>query len=405
MENQYFQRKSSWAAPSSTAMAEEVGGANDSVAVAHHLTKLSDVKKGTWAKDIHSSMSVIDDLLQELAFHWKLLKQTWSVLHFRALIVGVLAFLVGAFSTEILGGGDPFVAGLDGLRSVNGISFFQIILSLALWGWFIAQIWSLFPIMKGHTMNLISTWLAGMISMILFHATAPNFPLGFKFGEMLGGIVGIFVMIFLAFIVGRAVIETRDEHVQIRHFSNDERNMKEAMSEHSLKIWNVVLGIWILAVLINTWSGAHFVADRYADKLFYLILHVVTGPIVVVGLMHLLWFPQLMLGVEGTKVLSKRARQSASAPVEKKERTDENPTPPTHEISEGKCPECKKSTPIYRHSDGEPHAPCPKDGCQGSGPPNSQCDLCKSAISSRWTCGDCGVNAPLVDYLPDGDAW
>ena len=39
-------------------MAEEEVPANDSAAVSHHLTKLSDVKKGTWAKDIHPSLSV-----------------------------------------------------------------------------------------------------------------------------------------------------------------------------------------------------------------------------------------------------------------------------------------------------------------------------------------------------------
>jgi hypothetical protein len=383
------------------------------------LPRLSEIEKSGWAEELHPSMAGIDDLQQEFVYHWKLLRETWSVLHYRALIVGILAFWVGSLSSDLLSGGDPFISGLPGIRNVDGLSFFQILLSMALWVWFIVQIWNLFPIMKGHTMNMLCAWLAGMISMILFHVATPNFPFDFIIGEMLGGLVGIFVMVFLAFIVGRAVLETRDEHVTVRHFSEDVRKMDESIAEHSLTAWSVSLGVWLVLVLVNTWSGVHFIADRFADDESLLVLHLLTGPLVVLGLMHILWFPQLMLGVGDTKVLSKRARltagtaeiKSVDSPDSSSEQPAEVPsnrdTSDDDEVSDavGECPECHESVPIFRHGDGEPGAPCPKENCQGSGAPNSHCNLCKSTISSRWTCSSCGVNAPLVDYLPDGDAW
>ena len=372
------------------------------------LPRLSDVDKGGWAEELHPSMAGIDDIQHEFIYHWKLLTQTWSVLHFRALIVGCLAFIIGGFSPELLDGGDPYVSGLEGIRSVDGIAFFQLILSLALWGWFIAQLWNLFPIMKGHSMNLLSAWLAAMVSMILFHVATPAFPLEFSIGDMLGGIVGIVVMGFLAFIVGRAVVETRDEHVQVRHFSEDEREMAKQISEHSLTAWAISLGVWLVLLIFNTWCGVHFVANRLADSESLLVLHLITGPLLVAGLMHILWFPQLMLGVENTRVLSKRARITRSG--KESEKSDSSATYESEiEIesveSNGKCPECKTDVPIYRHSNGNACAPCPKENCEGSGPANSNCEMCKTAISSRWSCTGCGVNAPLVDYLPDGDAW
>ena len=131
------------------------------------LPRLSEIEKSGWAEELHPSMAGIDDLQQEFVYHWKLLRETWSVLHYRALIVGILAFWVGSLSSDLLSGGDPFISGLPGIRNVDGLSFFQILLSMALWFWFIVQIWNLFPIMKGHTMNMLCAWLAGMISMIL----------------------------------------------------------------------------------------------------------------------------------------------------------------------------------------------------------------------------------------------
>ena len=415
-------RKSSCGLHPATSMAEplasdEAGSAG--VDENGKLPKLSDIEKSQWAEELHPSMAGIDDLQQELVYHWRLLRETWTVLHYRALIVGILAFWVGSLNTDLLSGGDPFVTGLEGIRSSDGLSFFQMLLSMVLWVWFVVQIWSLFPIMKGHTMNLLSAWLAGMISMILFHVTSPSFPFEFIIGEMLGGLVGVFVMVFLAFIVGRAVLETRDEHVNIRHFSEDARKLEEAVAEHSLNAWAVSLGVWLALVLVNTWSGVHFVADRLADDESLLVIHLITGPLVVLGLMHIIWFPQLMLGVGDTKVLSKRARLTSSNVATKSEESpgtsskgtiEETPQLADNkdydpENAVGECPECKKPAPIFRHGEGEPGAPCPKDNCQGSGAPNSHCSLCKTIISSRWTCDNCGVNAPLVDYLPDGDAW
>ncbi|MCS5537959.1 MAG: hypothetical protein NZ770_07625, partial [Candidatus Poseidoniaceae archaeon] len=109
----------------------------------------------------------------------------------------------------------------------------------------------------------------------------------------------------------------------------------------------------------------------------------------------------LMLGAGTTKVLSRRAREAiADIEAQKAGKNIQK-----EEKGEGKCPECGANVPIKRSDEGEPVIDCKKEGCEGKGPANGKCNLCKARILTRHTCGECGINAPIMDYLGDSEAW
>ena len=364
------------------------------------LVRLSDVEPRFRAAEFHPSMQSIDNIQQELLFHVRLLRMTWSIAHLRTLLIGLSAFLIGALSPETWAGGDAMVGGLQGIRSVDGSGFFMMVSSLGLWIWFMFELWNLFPIMKGHSVSLVFAWISVMMAMILFHTDSPDFPFSIG-GELLGGIVTFSVMIFVIYIFWKAVQETRDQHVEETHFNPDERKMEEAMKEHSLAGWTFILVLWGIGITLGSWSGVHYVADRNLSTPSLMILYVLFGCISVYGLMHLLWFPQLMLGAGTTKVLSRRAREA----IADLELQNANITPSKIETCEGKCPECGADAPIDRNSEGELVVSCSKQSCEGKGKANGKCELCKTRIPSRHTCSECGINAPVLDYLEDSEAW
>jgi len=370
---------------------EDVGG----------LLRLSQVKPRFKAAEFHPRMQILDDIQQELIFHMRLLKMTWSIAHVRTLLIGLAAFILGVLSPETWGGGDAMTVGIPGIRQVNGGGFFLMICSLGLWIWFMFEIWNLFPVMKGHSVSLMFAWISVMMGMILFHTEAPGFPFKLGGGSLLGGIVTFLVMVFVIYIFWKAVQETRDQHVEEVHAESDPRKMEEAMKEHSLAGWTFILLLWGAAITLSTWSGVHYIADRNLTMPGLLFIHLILGCLAVYGVMHLLWFPQLMLGAGTTKVLSRRAReaiadleaQKAGMKIQKEVKT------------EGKCPECDANAPINRSDEGEPVVDCSKEGCEGKGPANGKCNLCKTRIPTRHTCGECGINAPVMDYLGDSEAW
>jgi len=365
------------------------------------LIRLSDVEPRFRTSDLHPSMNAVDNLQQELIFHYRLTRMTWSIAHLRALVIGLTAFVLGSISPETWGGGDAQTVGLQGIKAINGSGFFLLVTSVGLWLWFLFEIWNLFPIMKGHSVSLIFAWVSITMSMILFHTTAPNFPFEIDSGNMLGGIVTIFVMAFVIYIFWKAVQETRDQHVQEVHYDPDPRNMEESMKEHSLGGWTFILVLWTLAITLSSWSGVHYVADRQLSMPFLLGLHIATGVVSIYGLMHLLWFPQLMLGVGTTKVLSRRAREA----IADLEAQVSDAIESVVIQNDGTCPECGEGVGINRSPEGDAVADCPKVGCAGSAVVNSVCEICKTKIPSRFTCAGCGINAPVMDFLSDSEAW
>ena len=91
------------------------------------------------------------------------------------------------------------------------------------------------------------------------------------------------VAVFMLYMLSTAVRETRDLHVEENHLHEDVRKMTEEMEEHSLFGWAALFVVWGIVVIINAWSGAHFVSDRFADRWGVLTLHVLTAPLVLGG--------------------------------------------------------------------------------------------------------------------------
>jgi predicted RNA-binding Zn-ribbon protein involved in translation (DUF1610 family) len=169
--------------------------------------------------------------------------------------------------------------------------------------------------------------------------------------------------------------------------------MEIAMREHSLKGWTVLLGGWILLLIINSWSGAHFIAERHADRTSSLIFHIITGILSVGGLMHILWFPQRMLGTEAS-VQTRAALRSDTG-------KDDASDIPMH----GSCSSCGSDVDVKRNESGEVIISCPQEDCQGKGISGDKCSECEKKLPSRISCPSCGLNAPVIDFLPDSEAW
>ena len=198
---------------------------------------------------------------------------------------------------------------------------------------------------------------------------------------------------FFTYFFWKAVTETRDLHVQENHVHTDVRVMEEAMEEHSLYAWSGLVIFWNGLMLLNGWSGAHFIADRVVVDYSIYAIHLITGIILIYVLMHILWFPQRMLG-EGAKIKTKAAMAAEADLLE-------GVIIPL----EGLCPACGAMNPISRSSDGDALVDCPTTDCNERGVPGQKCASCDVEFPSRYTCLECGVNSPVVDYLSDSEAW
>ena len=355
--------------------------------------RLGDIKLNQHLTDLHPSLERIDILRREWKFQYRLLWLEWDLAHWMALATGAIAFILGAVSGEIVSGGEPKSTGFAGMASITGFDYFQILLSVVLWVWFIVQCSILFPIMRGHLLNMMIVWASLMAAQMLFHVSAPDFPLEFEPGDMLGGIILVAIAVFFTYFFWKAVSETRDLHVQEHHVHSDVRLMEIAMREHSLKGWTVLLGGWILVLTLNSWSGAHFIADRSAERATILVIHVITGILSVGGLMHILWFPQRMLGTDAT-VQTKAAFRSDLGEEEHIE-----------VAMQGSCSACGSDVNVKRNETGEIIVACPEEDCQGYGKSGEKCSGCEKKMPSRTSCPSCGLNAPNIDFLPDAEAW
>ena len=59
----------------------------------------------------------------------------------------------------------------------------------------------------------------------------------------------------------------------------------------------------------SAWSGVNFVASRNNEAYFTLIVHVLTGVMLIPLILMLIWYPQRMLGT-GTKISTSAALTS-----------------------------------------------------------------------------------------------
>ena len=286
-----------------------MGGGENEVLDPNHNTlpfRLSDIEIKPKFFDFHPMILTIR---KEIIFQWKLIRDEWNKQHLIAMLAGTIAILLGTFNGEIINGGDARISGLEGLQQSGATSYFQMILSIVCWGWFLYQLLRLFPIMRTHSITLMLIWGGLGLSQILFHVENKQFPIAFDLSEMMGGLLVTLVCIFFLYFFIKAVTETRDLHVETNHLHEDVRMMEAEMAEHSLKAWTTICLVWCGLAILSSWSGAHFVAERLADQPILIAIYVVLSLICIPLLMWTIWFPQRMLGTEALV----RTKAAASA--------------------------------------------------------------------------------------------
>ena len=337
----------------------------------------------------------LNTLMREWKFHYKLLRHEWKRTHYVTVLFGFLALILGSVSVELWSGGDAKLTGLEGIMAINGFQFFQMLVSVICWGWFAYQAWMLFPVMRVHAISLLIMWNGMMAAQIMFHRNNPTFPVGFKLSQMMEGTLFLLIVLFFLFFFWKAVVETRDLHVEINHLHQDVRVMEEALTEHSLKGWSAMFGIWVLLIALSSWSGLHHIASYGETNFGFLAVHLLTGLTSAPLLLFILWYPQRMLGNQ-TSVRT-RAALDASLEMSGEELV-------VRKVG-ASCPECGAASPLRMNDGGELMHPCLAAGCSTMVAVGTNCTTCSEPMPTRIACPSCGVNAPALDYMPDQEAW
>ena len=373
-------------------VAEKVGS---SAAYSDLPFRMSEMKL---IKEIPAHIPLADTMntvQKEWLFQWKLLRNDWTRSHYTTILFGFLALIFGSVSSELINGGDAKVSGLDGVLAINGFQFFQVMVSLICWGWFAYQAWMLFPVMRIHAISLLVMWNGLVGAQIFFHQKNPTFPVGLNLSDMMQGTLVVLVVFFFLFFFWKAVVETRDLHVEINHLHEDVRVMEEALADHSLRGWSAVFATWVMLVVISSWAGLHHVASYGESNIGFLVVHLLTGLPAIPVLMFVLWYPQRMLGNQAQV----RTRAAVDASLEM------SGVVPAMKKTSAACPECGASSPLSLNSTGELEHPCIGPGCSALVVVGNSCYACTTPMPSRIDCPSCGVNAPALDYMPDQEAW
>ncbi|MDA0925933.1 MAG: hypothetical protein O3C36_04750 [archaeon] len=376
-------------------MSEEEGAPLDNLASHKDLPfRLADVKIN---KPLPSNIPLaepINKLRREWSFQYRLLRKEWSRDHYTTLAFGILAFCLGSVSTELWSGGDATVSGINGVLAINGFQFFQVLVSVLCWAWFTYQAWRLFPVMRVHALSLLVMWNAMLGAQIFYHRNNPNFPMAFNLSNMMEGTLIVLIVFFFLFFFWKAVVETRDLHVEVHHLHEDVRVMEAELAEHSLKGWTALFGTWAGLISISAWAGVHHIAEYGEPNYGFLLLHLLTGIPAVPALFVVLWYPQRMLGDQARV----RTRAAVDAAVE----MEGEPIPANATAA---CPDCGEKSTLTRDVTGALTHPCLGAGCAGKVAVGTDCPTCKTNMPSRLTCTSCGVNAPAIEFLPDQEAW
>ena len=347
---------------------------------------------------LHELATPLDRLQCEVQFQTKLAIFEWERKHWITMALGAIAFLLGSLSPEIMSGGDPMLIGAEGIQSVSSGLFLQMITSGILWVWFAVQIWTLFPIMRTHAISLLVFWNLFILAQLLYHNENPSFPIGVNPSQMMMGTLVVLVVLFFIYFFWKAVSETRDLHIEEYHLHEDVRLMEMEMAEHSLSGWGLMLVTWTGTTTLSSWAGAHFVADQSVGTMGTLLIHIVFGLLSLPVFMMVIWFPQRMLGQD--TVVRTKAALAADA-----ELLVQTAAASTENNGKSVCPECTTEVGISRTKSGEIMVPCGSEGCSGQSVVGKACPRCKTTTPTRYDCPSCGINAPVLDFLSDVEAW
>ena len=265
--------------------------------------RLGDVEVKPWFIDLHP---MVPQIRNQLVFQLRLFRLDWNTQYTVAVVSAILAVLLGSLNGDIFDGGNAKIAGLEGLQAAGSTAYFQMVLSVVCWAWFLFSMLQLFPIMRTHTVTLLLIWGGFGIAQVYFHSNNKDFPLSFSLSEMMGGFLITLVCIFFLYFFIKAVRETRDLHVETHHIHEDVRVMEASMREHSLSGWTLVCLTWTAGAMLSAWTGAHYIAERTGSRTWALVLHIFFSVITIPLMVWTIWFPQKMLGSE-TRVRTKAA--------------------------------------------------------------------------------------------------
>ena len=257
--------------------------------------RLGDVEIKPWFIDLHP---MIPQIRNELVFQLRLFRLDWNTQYSVAVVSAIFAVFLGALNGDIFDGGNAKISGLEGLQVAGSTAYFQMVLSVVCWAWFLFSMLQLFPIMRTHTVTLLLIWGGLGIAQVYFHSNNKDFPLSFSLSDMMGGFLITLVCIFFLYFFIKAVRETRDLHVETHHIHEDVRVMEASMREHSLTGWTLVCLTWTAGAMLSAWTGAHYIAERTGSRTWALVLHLLFSVITIPLMVWTIWFPQKMLGNE-----------------------------------------------------------------------------------------------------------
>jgi hypothetical protein len=368
--------------------------------LAREPLRLTDVRLPRRFADKDERLALLDIFLEDFTFHLAMIRRYWSVGELTCLGLALAGMVLGAWDLgigELAGGGDYNRWGLSGFQNLSDLSLMLGLLSIIAWTGFFVTLWTRYPIMRENMVYLGIAMLVVQLGSISSHSGSPDFPVDSTSMDWVMPVVSNLVLFFLSIVVvHRAVIETRDIHVEERHSHPDPRVVQKAWRDHSLRAWSLSLGMWMIMVNLMSWSGSHAISQRppiddYSNLLVGMF--VITGFLAAAFLMHVLWYPQFMLGGAEDRIQSVRAREVAGEAPETVAKAEQ-----------GKCPICGGSTPAVRHESGRVEVPCSAD-CSGLGKPGTSCPECDTVLPIRIECPSCSSNTTIVSHFSRPEAW
>ncbi len=385
-------------------MQDEVGGQSGVPTPSHEMPRLSDFPRNQTFSNVNDRLSALDELVTECAYHANLTRRYWGPDEVVILVIAIFGYLLGAWDLgigELSSGGDYNRWGIFGQDSgflhMGDMALILSLLSIVCWIAMIVMLWLRYPIMRENMVYLLIGVAFVQVGYLKAHAESPAFPYGAGTIQWAWVATVNLVLLFLAvFVVHRAVLETRDIHVQERHSHPDHRVFERAWYDHSLKAWSAGLVVWMVLLNISSWSGSHAIAPNPGNlDLSYLLVgtYALTGILSMVVFLNILWFPQFMLGGAEDRIQTFRAREVAGESVT--QISDE----------QGKCPVCNQETAAKRSAKREILVPCASEECFGKGQPGANCDKCETIIPTRVVCPNCGSSTPVGSHFGRVEAW
>ncbi len=368
------------------------------------MERLSDHPTGSTFSNLNSRLQILDDLMSEIGYSFSLIKKYWGAKELVMMAFCVSGFILGTWDIgigEISSGGDYDRWGIMGDESgflhMKDLALILSLLSLICWFSFVVMLWNSYPIMRENMLYLLIGMGFILFGFIRAHAENPDFPSEAGLGSWTWVVAANLIMLFLStFVVRRAVVETRDIHVQRKHTHPDPRVVDRAWKDHSLFAWSSAIAAWIVFLNVSFWSSTHSIAPSPGDLDFsfsLVLIHVFTGIIATFLLLTIVWFPEFMLGATEVRIQSSRAREVSGEEVR------------TKKVEQGKCPVCNKNTSATMDEVGDITIPCEIEGCRGKGVVGSKCKECDSKIPTRLVCVNCGSNTPVGGHFGRVEAW